>query len=217
MAKALDVIGDRWTMLILRELSLGPKRFTDLAERLSGIAPNLLSARLKHLQHHDVITKRRLDPPAASQVYDLTSTGHELEPALLDLARWGTRFLGPIEEGESFQLDWLLPVLEEMADREAAIGLFETYEFRIDGATFHVSISDGDVTVRSGPSPAPPDLKIDTDIGTFMKVGFEAITVDEAKAQGLGRIEGDPAIVERALNILSPSRVLSNVRPSLVG
>ncbi len=120
LARALDVVGDRWAMLIMRELVLSPKRFTDLEQRLDGIAPNLLSRRLKELEAAGVVRRRRLDPPAASTVYELTEKAAGLETAMLELARWGVQFLGPYEGNEAFEFEWLLPVMEEFADKEAA-------------------------------------------------------------------------------------------------
>jgi DNA-binding HxlR family transcriptional regulator len=108
LARALDVVGDRWTMLVMRELFLAPKRFTDLQQRLEGIAPNLLSRRLKDLESAGLIRRRRLDPPAASTVYELTEKAVGLEAAMLDLAKWGVQFLGSYEGDEAFELEWLL-------------------------------------------------------------------------------------------------------------
>ncbi|HEX2240595.1 MAG TPA: winged helix-turn-helix transcriptional regulator [Actinomycetota bacterium] len=211
LARALDVIGDRWAMLVMRELFFSPKRFTDVQARLDGIAPNLLSRRLKELEAAELITRRRLEPPAAATVYELTEKGRSLEPAMLELARWGTQFLGSYEGDEAFNLEWLLPVMEEMADREAARGVRETYEFVIDGLPFWVKVDDGEVTIRAGHAPGTADLLIETDFATFMEVGFGTISPEDALAQGRSRVVGDESKVETALDILAPVRVLSKV------
>ncbi len=211
LARALDVVGDRWAMLVLRELFFSPKRFTDLQGRLDGIAPNLLSRRLKELEAAGLVDRRRLDPPAATTVYELTDTGRSLEPAILELARWGTQFLGSYEGDEAFNLEWLIPVMEEMADRDAARGITETYEFVIDGIPFWVRVADGEVTVRPGHAPQVADLLVETDLGTFMEVGFGRLSPDDARAQGRSRVVGDVMKVETALDILAPVRVLSKV------
>ncbi len=211
LARALDVIGDRWAMLVLRELFFTPKRFTDLQARLDGIAPNLLSRRLKELEAAELVTRRRLDPPAAATVYELTERGRTLEPALLELARWGTQFLGSYQGDEAFNLEWLIPVMEEMADRDAARGRNETYEFRIDGAAFWVNVEDGEVAVRPGHAPGTADLLIETDLQTFMDVGFGTISPQDAQALGRSRVIGDESKIETALDILAPVRVLSKV------
>jgi len=95
MAHALDLVGDRWALLVVRELMHGPKRYTDLVEHLPGIGTNILAARLRDLEGHGVVARRTLPPPAASKVYELTDYGRELRPALRELALWGARSLGP--------------------------------------------------------------------------------------------------------------------------
>src|SRR3954447_22288039 len=106
-AFALDVIGDRWALLVVRELVLGPKRFTDLRDGLPGIGPNVLSQRLKELEEAGVIQRRQLPPPAASTVYDLTGWGRELEEIIIALGRWGARSPDMPEEAET-QPEWLM-------------------------------------------------------------------------------------------------------------
>src|SRR5689334_10593569 len=99
LAYALDLIGERWTMLLIRELLPGPRRFTDLMDGLPGISTNLLTERLRALEDQGLLTKRILPPPAASTVYDLTPVGRALETALIELGRWGSQFLPPSLEG----------------------------------------------------------------------------------------------------------------------
>ena len=94
MAHALEMVGERWTLLVVRELLHGPKRYTDLADRLPGIGTNILAARLRDLEAGGVVAKRTLPPPAASKVYELTEYGVELKPVMRELARWGARSLG---------------------------------------------------------------------------------------------------------------------------
>ena len=95
MAHALDLVGDRWALLVVRELMHGPKRYTDLVDHLPGIGTNILAARLRDLEGHGIVARRTLPPPAASKVYELTDYGRELRPALRELALWGARSLGP--------------------------------------------------------------------------------------------------------------------------
>ncbi|MDQ3957896.1 MAG: helix-turn-helix transcriptional regulator [Actinomycetota bacterium] len=211
LARALDVVGDRWTMLIVRELLFAPKRFTDLEQRLDGIAPNLLSKRLKELEAAGLIRRRRLDPPAASMVYELTEKAAGLDVAILELARWGVQFLGSYEGDQAFELEWLLPAMEDFADRDAARGVWETYEFRINGSTFWVNVADGEVTFRAGAAPETADLFVETDLETFMGIGLGSITPEEAQEAGRTRVVGDPVRAERAVAILAPARILSRV------
>src|SRR4051794_5711780 len=128
-ARALDVLGERWTLLMIRELLLGPKRYTDLLEGLPGIAPNVLADRLRHLQTAGIVQRSSLPPPAASMVYELTPLGDELRPVLLSLMTWGLHFLGQPKPGENASPRWLLQLLEAGADLGAARGLRESYQF----------------------------------------------------------------------------------------
>lgn len=210
LARALDVVGDRWAMLVVRELFLSPKRFTDLEQRLDGIAPNLLSRRLKELEAAGLVRRRRLEPPAASTVYELTEKASGLETAMIELAKWGVQFLGPYD-GEAFELEWLLPVMEEFADRDAARNVWEVYEFRIEGLSFWVDVADGDVRIRPGPAPRNADLLVETDLETFMAIGFGAISPDEAKESGRTRVIGDESKAERSLDILAPTRIVAKL------
>src|SRR5438093_5029966 len=103
LAKTLDLVGERWTLLLVRELALGPRRFTDLQTNLPGIGTSMLSSRLKHLEQHGIAERTRLPPPAASAVYELTTHGLGLWRALLPLVRWGTRLLGERTPDEVFR------------------------------------------------------------------------------------------------------------------
>src|SRR4051794_11833426 len=114
VARALDLVGDRWALLIVRELMHGPKRYTDLVDRLSGIGTNILAARLRDLEGHGVVTRRTLPPPAASKVYELTGYGRELRPAMRELALWGARSLGPPTEKDELFDGWLANAMDTM-------------------------------------------------------------------------------------------------------
>ena len=211
LARALDAVGDRWAMLVMRELFLSPKRFTDLQQRLTGIAPNLLSRRLKELEATGLVRRRRLDPPAASTVYELTDKAAGLETAMIELAKWGVQFLGTYEGDEAFELEWLLPAMEEFADRDAARNVWEVYEFHIDGLAFWVHVADGEVTIRPGRAPQSADLLVETDLETFMGIGFGAVSPDEATSSGRARVIGNQTKAERAVDILAPARIVAKV------
>src|SRR4051794_10716401 len=136
-ALALDVIGERWTLLIVRELSFGQKRYTDLLEGLPGIGPNVLAARLKHLQEASIVRRTELAPPAASRVYELTEFGNGLKPVLSAILHWGLSFFDEPEPTDSFRLDWMLGAMRAMARVEATRELRECYEFRVSGHVCH--------------------------------------------------------------------------------
>ncbi len=211
LARALDFVGDRWTLLILRELFFAPKRFTDLQTRLDGIAPNLLSRRLKDLEARGLVARRRLAPPAASTVYEATDTARGLHAAMLELSRWGIQFLGPYDGEDTFSIEWLAPMLEEMADRDAARGVWDVYQFAIGGESLWVEVADGDVRVRAGEPPRVPDLRAEMDEETFMAVGFGTLDPVDALAQGRASASGDLTKTPTALAILSPAKVFGGV------
>src|SRR5947209_20170801 len=125
VAHALDVVGDRWALLVTRELMQGPKRYTDLAEGLPGIGTNILAARLRDLEAAGVVTKRTLPPPAASRVYELTDYGLELKPVMRELALWGARSPGPQTAADEFFPGWLVCPVDMILGPLAPTGRFE--------------------------------------------------------------------------------------------
>src|SRR5438132_8508704 len=122
-AHALDLVGERWAMLIVRELVLGPKRFSDLRAGLPGIASNVLTTRLRELEASGVVARRELPRPAASMVYELTEYGREFEPVMLALGRWGARTLGERSEGQTLRSEWVAVAMRAFFRPEAADGL----------------------------------------------------------------------------------------------
>jgi DNA-binding HxlR family transcriptional regulator len=156
IAHALDLVGDRWALLVARELMRGPLRYTDLVDRLPGIGTNILAARLRDLEAGGVIAKRTLPPPAASRVYELTEYGHALKPVLRELGLWGARSLGPPTHEEELFPGWLVNVLDTVLSPVAPEGRFE---FRVgeevaslvDGEAVEGSIEDPDVVVQGAP------------------------------------------------------------------
>src|SRR3954447_1708394 len=153
MAHALDLVGDRWTLLVVRELMHGPKRYTDLVDRLPGIGTNILAARLRDLETHGVVTRRTLPPPAASKVYELTDYGRELRPAMRELALWGARSLGPPTDRDELFEGWLSNAMDVVMAPLAPAGRFE---FRagpeiaslVDGEVVNGPIGEADVVVK---------------------------------------------------------------------
>src|SRR5438874_152553 len=150
VAHALDVVGDRWALLIVRELLHGPKRYTDLAQGLPGIGTNILAARLRDLEACGVVGKRRLPPPAASTVYELTEYGAGLNEALYALARWGARSLGPPGPDDELYPEWGVNAFPALFNAEAARGLTETYVLEIDGDAFTARLVNGSLEASMG-------------------------------------------------------------------
>jgi DNA-binding HxlR family transcriptional regulator len=185
MAHALDLVGERWALLVVRELMPGPKRYTDLAEHLPGIGTNILASRLRDLESAGIIEKRRLPPPAASRVYLLTAYGQELRAVLRELALWGARSLGPPTEQHELFPGWLENALGTLLAPFAPAGRFE---FRVGDEV--ASIVDGDA--QSGPVE-DPDVVVEGD-----PVGVYYMFVDQRLDQVT--IEGDRGLLEQLID-----------------
>jgi DNA-binding HxlR family transcriptional regulator len=156
VAHALDLVGERWALLVVRELMHGPKRYTDLAEHLPGIGTNILASRLRSLEECGIVTKRRLPPPAASQVYELTEYGRGLRTVMRELAVWGARSLGPPTDEEELFPGWLENALDLFAPL-APRGRFAFYigdemASLVDGEAQPGAVEEADVIVRGAPS-----------------------------------------------------------------
>jgi DNA-binding HxlR family transcriptional regulator len=180
MAHALDLVGERWALLIVRELIHGPKRYTDLAEHLPGIGTNILAARLRALEDCGIVSKRTLPPPAASKVYELTEYGQGLRTVMRELALWGARSLGPPSPDEELYPGWLANALELWAPR-APVG---SIEFRVGVET--ASIVDGEV--RSG-SVDEPDTLVTGETSDFFHLFIDGRLDDVAVEGNRGLLE----------------------------
>lgn len=198
MATALDVVGERWTLLIVRELMLGPRRFTDLLDNLPGIGRNLLSARLRHMEEEGLLRRAELPAPAASRVYELTPDGRGLGPALIELSRWGIGRLGPPRSNHAFRPAWAMFPLSYTADREAARGLRETYEFRVGKDVFRLEVDDGRVLPFAGPAEQP-DLVFTMSGETMLALLSGELGPLDAVAGGGVEVEGPPEKLRHAL------------------
>lgn len=200
VARALDVVGERWTLLIVRELLTGPKRFKDLLDGLPGIGTNLLAARLKDLEGHGLVRRTTLPPPAGARVYELTESGRSLEQAVVSLCRWGARFLGSPDPADEFKPAWAMVPVRATLKPEAASGARETYESRVDEEAFHVQIEDGEAKTRQGPA-MDPDLVISGGTRAFLDVAAGRLGPTEALESGVIRAEGDRAALSRYLEM----------------
>jgi DNA-binding HxlR family transcriptional regulator len=189
IARALDLVGERWALLVIRELALGPQRFTDLREGLPGIATNVLSQRLRQLERDGIVARRTLPPPAASKVYELTEYGQELVPIMLALGRWGARSMGARQAGQTLRASWFTIALRAFYTPEAAIGLTASIELDLGDAVFMMRLDDGSIDITPG-TDGPADLSIAADPQTL--VAFLAGARDTIDATGdlelLGRL-----------------------------
>jgi len=196
VARSLDVIGERWALLIVRELLLGPKRFNDLLAGLAGASPNVISQRLRELTASGVIRHRDLGPPARVRVYELTDWGRELEPVVLHLGQWGTR--APLPEGARWGLDSLLLALQATADPAVVNG---RYELRVGPEVFTVDGTSGSVRVRRGTADRP-EAALTTDADTLHAVALGKRPIADTVESGDLRLDGDPQAISGLTGLL---------------
>src|SRR3954447_3511793 len=196
VARALDVVGERWALLIVRELLLGPKRFTDLRAGLPHVSPAVLSQRLRELEEAGVLQRTTLPPPAGSRVYELTDRGLGLEPVVLALGRWGSA--APVPPGEPrMSEDALVIALKTMIDPAAADGLEKRYELRLNQQRFRVDVADGGLDAARGPADGA-DATIEADVGTLATVLWHGGAPGDLTTTGDGRA------VKRFLRLFRP-------------
>jgi DNA-binding HxlR family transcriptional regulator len=188
VAKALDVIGERWTLLILRDLvHLGPRRYTDLLKSLPGIGTNLLASRLRLLEEAGIVQRRRLPPPAATTAYELTEMGRGLEPALIAIGRWGGQFMAERQDCDVFVPTGHISGMRAVFDPDRAANLSIDAELRVDGEPLAVSIHDGTLDARQGPADHP-DLVVEIDLDPSIDVMLRRVTPTAAIADGDARV-----------------------------
>jgi DNA-binding HxlR family transcriptional regulator len=196
-AKTLDLIGERWTLLTIRELLTGPRRFKDLAASLPGLGTGLLGARLRHLEEAGLVRRTTLPPPASVPAYELTEAGRELEPVVMALARWGLKWaLGTPEPGDAFCPSWAVLALQAMFRPEKASGVREAYEFRVDDDVFHARVDSGEVKSVHGPA-WDPAMTFASDRETFRALASGELSLDEATRTHKIRVTGDRGAVRR--------------------
>src|ERR671932_1911417 len=196
VAHALDLVGERWALLLVRDLLLGPKRFTDLRRGLPRIGTNVLAARLRELERNGVVERRTLPPPAASTIYELTEYGRQLEGPLLALGRWGALSMGT-RDGQELRSEWLAVALKAFFQPEAASDLRADIELRFEDGTFLARVDHGSLVVEAG-SANGADLVLQTEVETL--IGFLAGA--DVPAAALGP-EGDEALLERLPHVFS--------------
>jgi DNA-binding HxlR family transcriptional regulator len=201
IARALDVVGERWALLVVRELLLGPKRFTDLRAGLPNLSPDVLSQRLRELEASGVLMRRTLPPPAGSKVYQLTDRGLELEPVILALGRWGTAVPFP-PEGHDLGVDSTILALKTVFDPATARDGSMSVELRLDEQPFSVQVSDRDIEIARGGADHPDAVLA---AGTMTLVGllWQGLELAEAVRSGAAEIEGDRRTLERFLRLFA--------------
>ncbi|KQU47413.1 transcriptional regulator [Sphingomonas sp. Leaf339] len=206
-AMALEFVGERWSLLVLRELMFGPRRFGEIKAHLTGVSANVLTQRLENLERAGMLIRRRLSPPAGAQVYELTSWGYEIEPVLQTMGRWATR---------SPAHDPTLPLspasamlsLRTMVDRDKARALAgATIGFRLGSDRFVARVTADDLAIVRG-EPMGVDVTIDTDPTTLAVWIYVKRPIAAAEAEGTMRITGDRALAERFADLFAlPAKI----------
>lgn len=201
LAYALDIVGERWTLLIIRELLAGPRRFKDLLAGLPEISTNLLSERLKSLEQAGLLRRRVLPPPAGSTVYELTTVGEALEKAVLELGKWGSQFLPASLEGVALpSIGATTLAIKAFFHPEQARGINETYELHLGNEVLQVQVKEGALIVRQGQT-LKAGVVIYTDMRSYMGLFSGQLKPEEAVAMGLIQVEGDPDALNRFLSL----------------
>ncbi|MFI5569241.1 winged helix-turn-helix transcriptional regulator [Streptomyces sp. NPDC051740] len=190
-ARALDVVGDRWTLLIVRELLAGPRRYTDLHADLPGVSTDVLASRLKDMERDGLTTRRRLPPPGAAYVYELTPRGGALLPVLQSLGTWGETELGERRPTDAVRAHWFaLPLLRALEGE----GLVEV---RLDEGRFHLHVGAEDGPVYGdGPAPGEPDALLSLDTATCTAISRGELALADAVRAGRVEVTGEGALAK---------------------
>ncbi|MFI1422709.1 winged helix-turn-helix transcriptional regulator [Streptomyces sp. NPDC020731] len=190
-ARALDVVGDRWTLLIVRELLAGPRRYTDLHADLPGVSTDVLASRLKDMERDGLATRRRLPPPGAAYVYELTARGGALLPVLQSLGTWGEAELGERRPTDAVRAHWFaLPLLRALEGE----GLVEVH---LEEGRFHLHVGAGDGPVYGdGPAPGEPDALLSLDTATCTVISRGELTLADAVRAGRAEVTGEGTLAK---------------------
>ena len=195
LVRALEMVGERWALLIVRDLLVEPKRFTDLRQGLPRIPTNILAARLHELEQRGIVRRRARPAPERAVVYELTEYGAELEDVVVRLGRWGARSLGEPRPDEIVTADSMVMALRATFRPEAARGTRASYELRLGPVVVHAAVAGGRLVAGKGPLPGA-DLVIESGPPIRALMAGE-ITPSDAVARGLVRLEGDERLLSR--------------------
>lgn len=208
LAQALDLVGERWVLLVVRELLSGPKRFKDLQLALPGIGANLLSKRLKEMEHNGLVAKGVLPPPGVASVYELTERGRALKEALLALVRWGLPLVAePAKPGDFFRPHWLIHRMLIAFKPAEATGLSEAYEFRVDDEIFHLTVHDGHASGDIGRARNPVLVWESDAEASKMVVALRTMRPEEAVKKGYVTV-GNLEVLKRVLRVFNTAKMV---------
>jgi len=195
VTRALEIVGERWALLIIRDLLVSPKRFTDLRQGLPRIPTNILSTRLKELEEAGVVRRRVLPRPSGAVVYELTEYGQQLDEIVMALGRWGAQRLGEPGPEDIVTEDSMIMAMRSTFHPEAAVGRNVRYQLNLGQIVIHMDIDNGDLQVGSGEAE---DRDIVIEAGPAIKALMAGeITPDEALAEGSVKVTGDPDLLKQ--------------------
>jgi len=197
LARAAEIIGERWTLLIIRELLLGPTRFGDLAARLNDISPALLTGRLNALIEYRVVRRATLPAPYNAQVYELTEIGHAIQPAIRELIRWGGRFLFPMRPDDVFEPDWVLLALDAIAERAPTPSCRITLRVPHANGVAAFIIEGGPEGTRIAKGELAEGAAIEARFDVFLQILTRHLSLDDAVANRQARLAGREATLRK--------------------
>ena len=200
LAGALDIVGERWTLLIVRELLITPSRYNELLANLPGIGTNLLADRLKFLTESGVVRQRTREGSKV-RMYELTDRGWLLRESVHALTRWGLGVLGAPAPEDTVRSRWAALTVEAMIDPEVT-GPAERYEFHVDDEVFHITAGETAAVVTGGPAPGEPALTATTDATTFVEIGAGRLNPLEAALTGRLTMNGTDDAILRCSRLL---------------
>jgi DNA-binding HxlR family transcriptional regulator len=189
LARSLDVLGERWSMLVIRELLLGPKRFKSLLAELHGVGSNRLSDRLKGLEEAGIIRRTMLAAPAAVPAYELTAQGERLRGPVVALGLWGLDL--PVDERidpQTLRAELIAMALAGTQTKLLDRTRRDAFEFRVGDEVFHLQLRDGRFLAQSGPSPSDPVVSVACDLQTFVNLALRTLTPSQAIKDGRATI-----------------------------
>ena len=204
LARALDLVGERWMLLIVRDLAIRPRRFGEILDGLPGLGTSLLSERLKNLEDDEIIERAISGRGRGGVVYRLTGRGEALARALQPLAAWGAMFLDPTR-GDKFSPDWLFFAIRSAFHPEAAAGVHDCYEFCVDEISFWVIVDDGDIQITQK-RPRKPDFTLKMALSDLGGIASGQLDPQVLVEQGRTKFRGDPHAAGRALALFGAGR-----------
>jgi DNA-binding HxlR family transcriptional regulator len=190
IATGLDVVGDRWSVLVIRDLLLGPLRFGDLANGLPGIGTNTLTTRLKLLEAMNVVARKTVALPDRGTVYELTSYGRELEPILMALGRWGAKSMGRLPENTRSRSRWLVAAMLAFHDPTAEVDRPTTWALVLTDGTFSVHAQGNQISITAG-APDQPDATVTTSDDSLHRLLTGQLSAEDAVTNGAAELTGE--------------------------